>query len=163
MAKKPTAADDPVEEARAGAEKRRTDFAAEQEELERKLDAIREEGRLQRERDQAEHDKAVLAEAEAAAKAREKTGEEERKAMADLFKQARAAKAEHDAKVDAEFAAALAARLEAEKDTDPSIGPQVTLEPDSMLARAARGGAAPDMAGNALAAEQAQIAAGAAS
>jgi len=156
MAKQPTAAN-PVEQAAAEADQRRTEFAAEQEEQERKLDAIREEGRLQRERDQAEHDKAVLEAAEAAAKAREKAGEEERQAMADLFKQARAAKAEHDAKVDAEFAAALAARQEAERDTDPSIGPQTTLDPTSVVAKAARGGAARDMAGNALAQELAFI------
>ena len=128
----------------------------------RKLDAIREEGRLQRERDQEEHDKAVLAEAEAAAKAREKTGEAERKALADLFKQARKAKAEHDEQADRAFAELLASRREAEKDTDPSVGTQVTLDPDSMPAKAARGGAAPDMPGNVLAAEQATIAAGAA-
>jgi len=156
MAKQPTAAN-PVEDAAAAAEKRRTEFVAEQEEQERKLDAIREEGRLQRERDQAEHDKAVLEEAEAAAKAREKAGEDERRELAELFKQARAAKAEHDAKVDAEFAAALAARQEAEKDTDPSLGPQTTLDPSGVVAKAARGGAARDMAGNALAQELAFI------
>ena len=104
----------------------------------------------------------MLAEAEAAAKAREKAGEAERKALADLFKQARKAKAEHDEQADRAFAELLAARREAEKDTDPSVGPQVTLDPDSVPAKAARGGAAPDMPGNVLAAEQAQIAAGAA-
>ena len=157
MAKKPTAEANPVEQAAADAEKRRTEFLAEQEEQEKRLDAIREAGAKQRERDQAEHDKAVLAEAEATAKAREKAGEDERKELADLFKQARKAKAEHDAKVDAEFAEALAARQEAERDTDPSLGPQTTLELSSALAKAARGGAAPDMAGNALAQELAYI------
>jgi hypothetical protein len=162
MAKKPTASADPVEQAAADAEKRRTEFLAEQEEQEKRLDAIREAGAKQRERDQEEHDKAVLAEAEAAAKAREKAGEADRKALADLFKQARKAKAEHDEQADRAFAELLASRREAEKDTDPSVGPQVTLDPDSVPAKAARGGAAPDMPGNVLAAEQAQIAAGAA-
>ena len=156
MAKKATAAN-PVEQAAAEADERRKAFIAEQEEREKHLDAIREEGRLQRERDQEAHDKAALEEAQAAMAAREKQAEEDRQALADLFKLARKLKAEHDEKVDAADAAALKARLEAEKDTDPSLGPQVTLEPSGALAKAARGGAARDMAGNALAQELAYI------
>jgi len=148
MAKQPTAAN-PVEDAAAAAEKRRAEFVAEQEEQARKLDAIREEGRLQRERDQEEHDKAVLEAAKAEAAEREKTAEAERAEIEQLFEAAKAAKAERDAQIDREFAEALAARLEAEKDSDPSLGPQMTLDRRGLVAKAARGGINPrSMQGN---------------
>ena len=148
MAKKPTAEANPVEQAAADAEKRRTDFATEQEEREKRLDAIREEGRLQRERDQEEHDKAVLAEADATAKARADAADAERAEIEQLYEAAKKAKAERDEEADRAFAELLAARREAEKDTDPSIGPQLTLDRRGLFAKAARGGIAGTMAGN---------------
>ena len=148
MAKKPTAEANPVEQAAADAEKRRTDFAAEQEEREKRLDAIREEGAKQRERDQEEHDKAVLAEAEAAAKARVEAADAERAEIEQLYEAAKKAKAERDEEADRAFAELLAARREAEKDTDPSLGPQMTLDKRGLFAKAARGGIAGTMAGN---------------
>jgi len=148
MAEQSTAAN-PVEDAAAAAEKRRTEFVAEQEERERKLDAIREEGRLQRERDQAEHDKAVLEAAKAEAAEREKTAEAERAEIEQLYEAAKQAKAERDEEADRAFAELLAARREAEKDTDPSLGPQMTLDRRGLVAKAARGGINPrSMQGN---------------
>jgi hypothetical protein len=148
MAKKPTASADPVEQAAADAEKRRTEFLAEQEEQEKRLDAIREAGAKQRERDQEEHDKAVLAEAEAAAKARADAADAERAEIEQLYEAAKKAKAERDEEADRAFAELLAARREAEKDTDPSLGPQMTLDKRGLFAKAARGGIAGTMAGN---------------
>jgi hypothetical protein len=148
MAKKPTASADPVEQAAADAEKRRTEFLAEQEEQEKRLDAIREAGAKQRERDQEEHDKAVLAEAEAAAKSRAEAADAERAEIEQLYEAAKKAKAERDEEADRAFAELLAARREAEKDTDPSIGPQMTLDKRGLFAKAARGGIAGTMAGN---------------
>jgi hypothetical protein len=151
MAKKPTADANPVEQAAADAEKRRTEFLAEQEERERKLDALREEGRLQRERDQEEHDRAVRKEALAAAQAREKAAQDERDEIAHLYDEARRVKAVQDEAFDREFAKLLAARREAELDPehDPSLGPQVTLDRRGLVAKAARGGITPrSMQGN---------------
>jgi hypothetical protein len=148
MAKKPTAEANPVEQAAADAEKRRTEFLAEQEEQEKRLDAIREAGAKQRERDQEEHDKAVLAEAEAAAKARADAADAERAEIEQLYEAAKKAKAERDEEADRAFAELLAARREAEKDTDPSLGPQMTLDKRGLFAKAARGGIAGTMAGN---------------
>jgi hypothetical protein len=148
MAKKPTADANPVEQAAADAEKRRTEFAAEQEEREKHLDAIREAGAKQRERDQEEHDKAVLAEAEAAAKTRAEAADAERAEIEQLYEAAKKAKAERDEEADRAFAELLAARREAEKDTDPSLGPQMTLDRRGLFAKAARGGIAGTMAGN---------------
>ena len=66
----------------------------------------------------------MLAEAEATAKAREKAGEDERKALANLFKQARKAKAERDKQADRAFAELLASRREAKRTPTHRLAPR---------------------------------------
>ena len=141
---------DPVAQAAAESEQRRSEFIAEQEEQKRKLDAIREEGRKQRERDQEEHDRALYKAALAAQQAREKAAQDERDEIAGLYDQVRRLKAQQDEAFDREFAKLLAKRREDELDPekDYSVGPQVTLDPKGLIAKCARGGAARSLEGN---------------
>ena len=140
---------DPVDQAKAEREAKRQETIKAQEKRAAELDAIREAGRLERERDLAADEKAAAEAAEAEEAARV---EAERQAAADaaaLKATVERLLAERAVRVDREFAESEAKRLEAEKDTDPSLGPQVTLDPRGPLARAARGGAARHMRGNA--------------
>jgi len=140
---------DPVDQAKAEREAKRQETIKAQEKRAAELDAIREAGRLERERDLAADEKAAAEAAEAEEAARV---EAERQAIADaaaLKATVDRLLAERAVRVDREDAEALARRLEAEKDTDPSMGPQTVLDPRGPLARAARGGAARHMRGNA--------------
>ncbi len=139
---------DPVDQAKAEREAKRQETIAAAVARAAELDAIREAGRLERERDLAADEKAAADAAEADEAERI---EAERQAAADaatLKATVDRLLAERAVRVDREFAESEAKRLEAEKDTDPSLGPQVTLDPRGPLARAARGGAARHMRGN---------------
>ena len=80
--------------------------------------------------------------------ARADAADAERAEIEQLYEAAKKAKAERDEEADRAFAELLAARREAEKDTDPSLGPQMTLDKRGLFAKAARGGIAGTMAGN---------------
>lgn len=143
-----TAPVDPVDLAKAEREAKRQVAIEAKQKRDAELDAIREAGRLERERDLAADEKAEAEAAEAEEAARV---EAERQAAADaaaLKATVDRLLAERAVRVDLEFAEAEAKRLEAEKDTDPSMGPQTVLDPRGPLARAARGGMARHMRGN---------------
>jgi len=139
---------DPVDKAKAEREAKRQATIEAKQKRDAELDAIREAGRLERERDLAADEKAEAEAAEAEEAARVEAERQAEIEAAALKATVDRLLAERAVRVDREFAESEARRLEAEKDTDPSMGPQTVLDPRGPLARAARGGMARHMRGN---------------
>lgn len=150
-------AQDPIDKARAEREARRQKTLADAAAREAELQAIREQGDRERERDAEADRQAEAKRAKDEATAREKREKQEREDAEKLHAAVTQMLAEREARIDREAAAALKQRLKDEAGLDPSLGPQTVLDPRGPLARAARGGAARDMAGNALALELASV------
>lgn len=140
---------DPVQKAIDEREARRQATIAADKKRKAELDAIREAGRLERERDLAADEKAAAEAEEAAEAARVEAERVAAKEAADLKALVDRLLAERAERVDREFEESEARRIEAEKDTDPSLGPQTALDPRGLLAKAARGGLARTMQANA--------------
>lgn len=140
---------DPVQKAIEEREARRQATIAADKKRKAELDAIRAAGKLEQARDLAADEKAAKEAEEAAEAARVEAERVAAKEAADLKALVDRLLAERAERVDREFEESEARRIEAEKDTDPSLGPQTTLDPRGLLAKAARGGLARTMQANA--------------